>query len=626
MNSPAAEAIGTGGAPRSTMRVQPVIDAIGLLLLAFVLYTSAVLPLDPTVHRGSFLIALLCLGLLLKPLAGWWRLVDLVLFVAAMASIGYLVINAEELAYRANFAPGTLEVVFAFAAVIAVLELTRRTVGLPLAIVALAAIAYARFGQSLPEPFTHKGYSVARLVANQYLTPEGLFGSMLGVASTLVAAFILFGCALQHVGTANLFMQIAARVSRGSYGGPAKLAVVGSALMGTMSGSSTANVMTTGTTTIPMMIRAGFSRPFAAATEAVASTGGQIMPPVMGVAAFLMAELTGIPYATIAIAAVVPAVLYYIAVYFEVDLEARRLKLKVRVDGDDTPWSRVARQLHLFLPLAILVWLLLAAYSASKAAFWASVTAIVVGLPQGRALLQRDRLLSTLRMFVAAMVTVGFACATAGIVVGALNLTGIGLQMTYVLVELSGNRPLLLLVFVMVVCIILGMGLPTPAAYAVAAAFAGPMLITVGYEKLNAHLFLLYFASLSSITPPVAIAAFAGASIAGSRPMQTGFLAWKLGAAAFIVPFMFVGDDALFLGHGGVLDTIQAIVTACVGVFALAVASIGYLRAPISAPGRLAWLATALLLIAPSPWTGAAGVLALIILLGVHRMRQHRWE
>lgn len=610
---------------RSATARNPLLDAIGVLLLLFVVYTSATVPLDPTVHRSLFLLAIVVLALLLKPLPGLLRFVDVAVLVAAAISLGYLAINAEELAYRANFEPALHEYILGFAIGLVVLELTRRMVGLALSIVAVVAVLYARFGQWLPEPFTHKGYSVERLVTSQYLTHEGLFGSMLGVASTLVAAFILFGCALQHIGTADLFMRIASRVSRRGYGGPAKLAVVGSSLTGTMSGSSTANVVTTGTTTIPLMKRAGFTPTFAAATEAVASTGGQIMPPVMGVAAFLMAEITGIPYITIAIAAIVPAFLYYLSVFFEVDLEARRLGLRGGLDHAGTSLREILGSLHLLLPLVVLVWLLMGAYSATKAAFWASVVALVMGIPGWRRMLENAALRSVLRTFVHASVTVGLACATAGIVVGALNLTGAGLQLTYVLVELAGDNRAALLLFVMLVCVILGMGLPTPAAYAVAAAFAAPMLVTIGIGKLNAHLFILYFASLSSITPPVAIAAYAAAGLAGAKPMEVGWMACRIGAAAFIVPFMFVGNNALLVGQAATWELLVATITASIGVFALAVATIGHLGRPISLVERTGLLIVAILLIAPSLLWSAIGIALGAALIGYHALRHKKW-
>jgi TRAP transporter 4TM/12TM fusion protein len=602
-----------------------VILIVGTILLVFTLYTSATIPLHPTIQRGLFLQAIIALGVLLHPLPRRLWALDALLIGGAMVSIGYLTLNWEALAYRANFEPVLIEYLLGFLIVGVVLEVTRRAVGSPLTFVAVAAILYARFGAYLPEPFTHKGYSLGRLVVSQYLTHEGLFGSILGVAATLVAMFILFGCLLQFAGVADLFMQLAARLSLGAYGGPAKLAVTSSALFGTISGSSTANVVTTGMVTIPLMKRVGYRPEFAGAVEAVASTGGQIMPPVMGVAAFLMAEITGIPYITIAIAAVVPALLYYTSLFVEVDLEARRLGLRSdAADLGSKSAGSMLRQLHLLAPLGLLVYLLLMLYSPTKAAFMASVATLLVALPRARSLVSKDRLRGLVLSFAKAATSVGLACAAANVVVGALNLTGVSMQFSYVLVELAGDNWFLLTVFVMLLCTILGMGLPTPAAYAVAAAFAAPMLTAAGVSKLAAHLFVLYYASLSSITPPVAIAAYAAAGLAGSAPMRTGWLAWRLGLAAFIVPFMFLENNALLLGQDSLWSVAQATVTALVGVTALAVATIGYLRRPISLLERLLYFVAAVLLIHPSFSLSLVGLSLGAALIAFHAYQRRR--
>ncbi|WP_316978279.1 TRAP transporter permease [Shumkonia mesophila] len=595
---------------------------MGCALLVLTVYASAVVPLHPTIQRGVFLTAIILVALAAKPLPGYWRLLDAAIAAASIVSIGYLLVNWETLAYRVVYEPDTTEYVLAFAAVLCVLEVTRRVVGWPMIAVTIAVVLYAHFGRILPEPFTHKGYDIGRLVVTQYLTHEGLFGSLLGVAAVLVAAFILFGALLQLVGVADLFMTLAARFSRGTHGGPAKLAVTGSALMGTISGSSTANVVTTGTTTIPLMIRAGYRPEFAAATEAVSSTGGQFMPPIMGVAAFLMAEITGIPYVTIATAAIIPALLYVVCVYCEVDFEARRLNLRERdlLTGIGVSFSLV-RGLSLLLPLAVLLYLLLMLYAPAKAAFWGSVTVLLVALPTWRRTFTLEKMRDIVLSFAGAATTVGLACATAGIVIGMLNLTGASLNLSYVLVELAGNSKFMLLLMVMLLCLILGMGLPTPAAYAVAAAFAAPMLTTVGVSKIAAHLFVLYFACISSITPPVAIAAYAAAGLAGCSPMKTAVVATKLGLAAFIVPFMFVEHHALLIGYASAWDTVLATATALVGVAALAVATIGYYRGPVGWLERIGWAGAALFLIAPAMTLSAAGLAVAGALLAYHRWK-----
>jgi TRAP transporter 4TM/12TM fusion protein len=593
---------------------------VGAALIGFSIYTAATIPLQPTIHRGLFLLGVIYLALLIYPLRGLWRLLDITIAAAATASLGYLVINWEALAYRSAFEPEWHEYVLGALALGSVIEATRRAAGLSLAILGTLALLYALFGNYVPEPFTHRGFSFARVVTSQYLTHEGLFGAEVGVATTLVAAFLVFGALIQQTGVADLFMRLASRFTLGAFGGPGKVEVVSSALMGTVSGSSTANVVSTGTTTIPLMKKAGFSPTFAAAVEAASSTGGQIMPPVMGVAAFVMAEVTGIPYATIALAAVIPAILYYVCVYVAVDLEARRLGLLNTWTGLRVSSAReLLAEAYLLMPLVVLVYLMFVMYSATKAAFWASVVALLVGLPRWRSMIQVQRVRALITGFAQAAVIIVLSCATAGIVVGALNLTGMSLNLSYIFVELAGQNAFLLLVFVMVLCIILGTGLPTPAAYAVAAAFAAPMLTTIGLSRLNAHLFVLFFASLSSITPPVATAAFAAAGIAGAPPMRTSFVATKLGLAAFVVPYMFAENSALLLGQAPLLDSAIAAVSALFGACALGVAVIGHYKGPIGPVERAGYLAAGLLLIHPSLLYSACGLILGLGLLVYHR-------
>ncbi len=574
---------------------------LGVGLIVFTMYTSATIPLQPTPQRGIFLLAIVFLALLRYPLRGALRLFDLALAVAGIISIGYLVLNWEELAYRAQFEPTLIEYLFGVLAVGVTLEVSRRAAGLSLSLCGVAALLYALFGSYLPSPFGHRGFSLARVVSNQYLTHEGLFSSLLGTAATLVTAFVIFGCLAQHVGVTDVFMRASEKLTFGAFGGPGKLEVVSSALFGTISGSSTANVVATGTTTIPLMKRAGFTPTFAAAVEAASSTGGQIMPPIMGVAAFLMAEVTGIPYATIALAAVVPAILYYVCVYLEVDLEARKLKLQNLPETAAPSSGRsLWREIYLLAPLVVLIYLLFVMYSPTKAAFWSCVSAVAVSLPRWRALIDASRLRVLVKDFNNAVVVVGLSCATSGIIVGALNLTGASLQLSYGLVELAGENRWLLMVFVMLLCIILGTGLPTPAAYAVAAAFAAPMLTMTGVPRLSAHLFVLFYACLSSITPPVATAAFAAAGIAGAPPMRTGWVATKLGLSAFIVPFVFADNTALLIGQAPVFATVVATLMALLGVGALSVSVIGYYRGPIGPLERIGYLLASILLIHPS--------------------------
>ncbi len=611
--------------PRSAEGDAPAVDSprshpwlvmpVGILLLLFVVYTAATIPLHPTVQRGAFLLAIVFLGTFLHPMPRKFVVWDLAVLIGASASIGYLVLNWEAMAYRAQYEPQIVEYILGCVVVVVVLEVTRRTIGWALPIVALGSLMYAYFGYYLPEPFTHRGYNLARLLANQYLTHEGLFGSLLGISVNLIAIFVLFGCLMTHVGLGDVLMAVARRISgeRG-YGAPAKLAVVSSALFGTISGSSTSNVVATGTTTIPLMKKYGFAPEFAGAVEAVASTGGQIMPPVMGVAAFLVADITGIPYAKIMVAAVIPAVLYYAALFIEVHMESMRLGLRGVTRSAEMTRSDLFK-IFLLLPIVLLVYLLMQGYSPAKAALFATILLVVLSAPSGWHLVERGRLKELLRIFVYAMVTVGLACATAGIVIGALNISGATLRLSYVLIELAGDSRFLLLVATAVLTLILGCGLPTVAAYAVAASFAAPTLVMAKFGLLQAHMFVFYFACLSSVTPPVAIAAYAAAGLAGAPPMRVGLIASKLAIAGFIVPFMYVWGNSYFIGYADFWSLLEAAVAGLVGVALLAFATIGFVWRPITVAERLGYLGGAMCFLYPSILADLAGALIGAVLL-----------
>ena len=592
-----------------------VLFLLGTLLLGFTVYTSATTPLQPTLQRGIFLLIITPICLLLYPSRPRLRFLDYGLLIAGITSMGFLVVNWESLAYRAQFEPSPHEYVLGFMLVIVILELTRRVVGWPLPAIALAAILYARFGNYLPAVLSHKGYSLSRLVANQYLTHEGILSSVLGIAATLIVMFVLFGCVLQNTGLASLFLDFSAKVTGRSRGGPAQMAVIGSALFGTMSGSSTSNVLTTGTTTIPLMKKAGYKPHFAGAVEAVASCGGQIMPPVMGAAAFLMSYVTGIPYIRIIVAAALPAVLYFTAIFIEVELEARRLFLKpLSTKVQQISTRAIISRLYLLVPFGILVYLLMQMYSPTKAALWATAAALILSLPKRETRITWDKIKSLIPMFVRAVAIVGMACATAGIIIGAINLTGAGLRITYAFVFLAGDSQLLLMFLVMILSIILGMGLPTIAAYSVVASFAAPALVVTGVSKLVAHLFVFYYSCLSSVTPPVAVPAYAAASVAGSNPMRTALTSAALTLSGFLIPFMFVYRPALLLGDASVISVLLSVVISLAVVGLMSIGVTGHFLRTVSVYERLILFLAAFLLVMP---TVAANTLGLALAGGV---------
>ena len=453
-----------------------------------------------------------------------------------------------------------------------------------------------------------------------------MFGIPIAVSATFVIVFIIFGAFLDKLGAGDLFIKLALALTGRCRGGPALTSVVASGLMGSISGSSVSNVVTTGTFTIPLMKRTGYSALFAGAVEAVASTGGQIMPPVMGAGAFVMAELLGISYAQVAMAAAIPALLYFLSVGLMVYFEARRRKLPV-LGEDELPRAKdtLRKGFHLLLPLVVLIYLLVVRQlSPMLSGFYAICTLVVTAslfiLIRERRLPWRE-IFSALEQGSITAVPVAMACASAGIVIGVVSLTGIGVRFTQMVMHLSGNVLWLAGLLTMIACIILGMGLPTTAAYIITAILGVPALVAMGVVPIAAHMFIFYFAIISFITPPVAISAYAASGIADTNAMKTGFLSFKLGLAGFIVPFLFLYSPSILL-QGSLGHIIADSFTAILGVTALAGSLMGWLFMDLSPLLRLVLLASAIALIVPNVLVGAAGAVPLVVILVVTRMRK----
>ncbi|BAS28205.1 TRAP transporter permease [Limnochorda pilosa] len=504
-----------------------------------------------------------------------------------------------------------------------VLEAARRAVGWPLVLIAGLFVVYALAGPYFPAFISHKGYSIWRLVETFSWTTEGVLGVPIAASATYVAVFILFGSFLERLGGARFFLDLSLAAAGHQKGGPAQVAIVSSGLMGTISGSAVANVVTTGAFTIPLMKRIGYRPHFAGAVEAVASTGGQIMPPVMGAAAFVMAEMIEAPYWQIVLAAILPAVLYYAAAAIQVYLRADRLGLE-GIPRSELPrlGTTLAAGWYLLIPLAVLIHLLMVLrYSPTRAGIWSLLLMVAVSSAQ---YLWKERrfpwreILEALESGGRTLVVVATACGAAGIIIGVVSLTGIGVRFSQLVIDLAGGMLPLTLLYTMLACIVLGMGLPTTAAYIVTAVLAAPALVELGVPLLAAHLFVLYFAVLSFITPPVAIAAYAAAGLAGANAMQTGWTAMRLGLAGFIVPFMFVYNQALLLAGPWAL-VLLAVATAAAGVAALAAGVEGWLFGPVPGWQRLLLAGAAILLIVPG-WATDLGGLALG--LGVYALRR----
>ncbi|MFT5112427.1 MAG: TRAP transporter 4TM/12TM fusion protein [Parasphingorhabdus sp.] len=541
--------------------------------------------------------------------------IDIVLLLAGVGVLIYHVVFFEVISGRWGELT-ELEFWFGMVCIVTLLEATRRSIGWPIVILAVIFLGYAFLGPSLPGLLNHRGYSLDRVISHLYLGGGGIFGTPLGVSATFVILIVIFGAMLERSGAGRVLMDIATGATGRSRGGPAKAAVVGSSLMGMISGTAVANVLTTGTISIPLMKRNGYRPHVAGAIEAVASTGGQLMPPVMGAAAFIMADLTETPYLEIASAAILPAVLYYIVLFAVVHLEAVKNDIPV-LTGDELPRfiPTILQGGHLLLSLPVFAYMLITGYSVMYASFWAIVTTILVSYAKRTTWLTPRKLIGSFIDGVNALLPVAVACATAGIIIGVITLTGLGLKFSSLIVAVSGDNLVVALILTLVASLLLGMGLPTAAAYILVSTLVAPALVDLGVELLAAHLFVFYGAMLSSITPPVAMAAYAAASLAEANPFRIAITAVQFGIAAFIVPFFFVINPAL-LGFGDATTIVFAAISASIGALAIAVAIQGWLITRVSIIERLIVFIGGLFLMLPDFKSTALGALLVAAICG----------
>jgi TRAP transporter 4TM/12TM fusion protein len=506
-----------------------------------------------------------------------WAL-DGPLVVLAVVVCVYPAIHFLDIAMRGAGDPTVPEIWLGVAATLLIIEATRRTVGWALPIMAMLALAYAFAGPELPGIFAHRGFSLERVSATLYLTTSGIAGTPLQVSATYVAIFVIFAAFLDVSGAGKFFIDWSHAALGWMRGGPAKVAVTASALMGTVSGSAVANTVATGTFTIPIMKRSGMSPAFAGAVEATASSGGQIMPPVMGAAAFIMVEILGTSYTQVMVAAAIPAALYFLAVFAMVDFEVAKQGIRglSRAELPDA-WAIFRGGWYLLAPLVVLIYLLVGIeYTPTKSAFFAIVTVVCASFLRAATRMGPARIGEALRQGGMSILETACVCACAGIVIGVLMLTGLALRLSGIMIDLADGNLLLLLLITMVVSVILGMGLPTSAVYVILAILVAPAMIEVGVHPLAAHMFIFYFGVLANVTPPVAIAAYAGAGIAGADPTRTGIIAFRLALAGFILPFMWVYEPALLM-QGEPARVVLAVVSGTVGILALAGALQAYL-------------------------------------------------
>lgn len=486
-------------------------------------------------------------------------------------------------------------------AIVAALEIARRSIGKVLPLISILFIGYALFGHNLTGMFKTVKFSIARIAPYLYTSSDGLYGQTLYVSAQFIFLFVLFGAILDMTGAGEFFVNIAFALTGRVRGGPAQAAIFSSMLMGTINGSGAANVVTTGTFTIPLMKKIGFKPAFAGAVEAVASNGGQIMPPVMGAVAFLMAEMTGIDYGKIAIAALPAAILYYVTLSMSVYVEANRRQIPITPESERLKPGKILKDGWIYLvPLVVLMGMLISGYSAQKSGFFGIIVSIVVGFIKNRENMNMTRFIKALKEAASGIAPIAAACLLAGIVMGILNMTGLGLKVSGIIIDLSNGHLIIALILAMLTSLLLGMGLPTSAAYMVLAILVAPAIVQMGVSQMGAHLFILYFGALSTITPPVALSTFAASGIAGSGMWETGFESMKLAIAGFIIPFIFAYSPELLL-TGEIDKIIFVSVTALIGCVVLAIGLGGWFKVNLSVISRILLTAGAILLIMPRP-------------------------
>ena len=598
-----------------------IIAAIAITFSVFQLYTAIFGVLDAQLQRAIHLGFGLALAYLLYPFRRAWTRdhyfhpIDIVFAVLGAATPAYLVIQYRELITRAGTV-SPVDTVVGGLGILLVIEATRRVVGLPMVTVVLAFIAYAFLGPYMPGVLAHRGLTPEQLIGHLYFTTEGIFGIPLGVSSTFIFLFILFGAYLESTGLGKFFIDLANAVAGWASGGPAKVAVLSSGLMGTVSGSSVANVVGTGSLTIPMMKKLGYNANFAGAVEAAASTGGQLMPPVMGAAAFLMAEFVGVPYIDVVKAAAIPALLYFTGVWLGVHFEAKRKKLKGIPRAElPNPLTLLKERGHLAIPLVVIVYLLVSGYTPMRAALVAIFLSILCAMLRKSTRMKPIEIVYGLERGAKGVLGVLVACASAGIIIGVVTKTGVGLRLASGLIDLAGGMLLPAMFFTMITAIVLGMGVPTTANYVITSTIAAPALEQMGVPVLAAHMFVFYFGIIADVTPPVALAAYAGAGISGGNALKTGVHASKLAIAAFIIPYVFVLSPVLLMVDATPLALVSVTLSALLGMIAISSALCGFLADHCRPYERLLLIIAGLLMIKPGGITDLVGLVLFVVIL-----------
>lgn len=603
-----------------TGKAKIAVRAIMVLFSLWCIYVTLFATFLEEIRLTSFMALIILMGFLIYPAKkgeireNYMPWYDIVMMVLGSGSFLYYTFNANSIIQQGTRFQA-YQIVIGVIGIIALVEVTRRCVGIPILCVALFFIIYAlAFGLTNPSFFGRVKY----FVRNLFYTKEGILSTPVNVCSKFIVVFIIFGAFLERTGISEFFIQLA-NCAAGKYsGGPAKVSVISSALCGMVSGSSVGNTVTTGSVTIPMMKKTGYKAEFAGAVEAAASTGGQIMPPIMGAAAFLMADFIGVPYSSILGRAVLPAVLYFAGIFITVHLEAKRLGLS-GIPKEMLPKFKIlVRKIYLLIPLVMLViWVSGNYMTMQRAASFAIVLAIVVSLFDKENRINPKKFFDALEAGGKSTITVAAACGVAGIIAGSITMTGLANELINGIISVANGRLIIALFLTMLCCIVLGMGVPTTANYCIMAATCAPILIRMGVPAMAAHFFVFYFGIVADITPPVALAAYAGSAIAKSNPMKTAFNASRLAIAVFIVPYIFCFSPALLIIDTTPVEVVRIVITSLIGIFGVSAGLEGYLKTNMNVLFRLAMVVGGLLLIMPSIITdiiGVAMVAAIVVL------------
>ena len=604
-----------------------LITGVAIFISLYHMYTAYFGAPPTLIHRSLHVSMMLFLVFMLYPpvrkaRSNTWRVIDAVLALASLVPTVYLWMNYEQVVLQAGRFTSA-DIVVASLLVVLVLEGARRVTGPALPVLAILFILFGLYGREMPGLLRHRGYDWDTLAYQFFATTEGIFGTAVGVAASYIILFILFGAFLAKSGMSQMFNDLAMAIAGQSRGGPAKVATIASGFMGSINGSAIANVVSTGAFTIPLMKKVGYSRTFAGAVESTASVGGQILPPIMGAAAFIMAETIGVPYTTVALAAIVPALLYYISIIVQIHLRATRLGLK-GISRENLPavLDVLKERGHLLFPLVFLIYMLF--FSGRTILYSALLTILVtiaVAMLRKTTRMSFAEILQALEDGARSTLGVAVACASVGVIVGVVTISGFGVTLASAIVQLSGGVLFWTLFFTMIACLVLGMGLPSIPAYIITATMAAPALTTLGVEPLVAHLFVFYFGLFANITPPVALAAFAAAGISGGRPMKTGVAAFWLAAAGFVIPYIFVYNPDLLLRDVGFVDGVLVVTSAIAAILVISAALEGHFMESMAWYLRIVLFGGGILLVTSNALYVLSGVAVIAVIAAVQMLK-----